>query len=250
MFEGFYLLQRVELILLIFLRRCSKTPGDSKAEKMEEDDKLPESHLLTSAEPDSASCCAAGEGQARTWWRTDVAERAADSGSSPRSPSGRSRWDFAAIPFPDLGSTGRPICAGPPDPSLLPRDVTPGVCDVASWMRRINLRKVKMSAEEEQREERRRRQRDVNKDMEVKPSERRSKAEKFTGFNSRVFQVQRCRNWAEYHELLARRQAKRQGRPDHLWNGEVKPLHDPTQPITTGEAMPNPRLLIPKPFKN
>lgn len=201
--------------------RCSKTPGDSQAEKMEEDvdDKLPESHLLTPAEPPephTASCCAVGEGQARTWWRTDVPECEVDSRSSPRSLSGRSRWDFAAVPFPDLGSAGRPGCLGPPDPTLLPRDVTPGVCDVASWLRKINLRKVKTSAKEEQREERRRRrQRDVNKDMEV----------------------QRCRNWAEYHELLARRQAKRQGRPDHLWNREVKPLHDPTQPISTAELL-------------
>lgn len=47
--------------------------------------------------------------------------------------------------------------------------------------------------------------------------------------------VRRCRNWAEYQELMARRKGKREGRPAHLWNREVTPLHDPTQPIATGE---------------
>ncbi|KAM4716531.1 tRNA-splicing endonuclease subunit Sen54 [Anableps anableps] len=195
----------------------SKTAGESQAEKMEEDDKRSESLPKTSAEPpepQTASSSAAGEGRGRTWWMTDVPEQEADKRRAPGSPSGRSRWDFGAILFPDLGSASRPSSVAPPDPSLLPRDVTPGVCDIAPWMRRINLRKVKMSAKEEQREKRSRRQ-DVNKDREV----------------------QRCRNWAEYHELLAQRQAKRQGRPAHLWNSEVKPLHDPTQPISTAELL-------------
>ncbi|XP_047214279.1 tRNA-splicing endonuclease subunit Sen54-like isoform X1 [Girardinichthys multiradiatus] len=198
---------------------CShtKTPGESLAEKMEDDDKLPESHLMTSAEPpepQTASPHSAAKGQARTWWMMDAPELEADKRSSPGSPSGRLRWNFSTIPFPDLGSTSRPRCMVPVDTSLLPRDVTVGVCDLDSWMRKINLRKVKMSVKEQQREKHRRRW-DVNKDREV----------------------QRCRNWAEYHELLARRQAKRQGRPAHLWNREVKPLHDPTQPISTAELL-------------
>lgn len=47
--------------------------------------------------------------------------------------------------------------------------------------------------------------------------------------------VRQCRNWAEYRDLLARREGKRKGQPAHLWNREVTPLHDPTQPISTGE---------------
>uniref|UniRef100_A0A3B5MX42 tRNA-splicing endonuclease subunit Sen54 N-terminal domain-containing protein n=1 Tax=Xiphophorus couchianus TaxID=32473 RepID=A0A3B5MX42_9TELE len=189
-----------------------KTAAASQAEEMEEEDKLPESHLVASAAPQTSSSGAAGEVQARTWWPAEVPERQAGQRSAP----GSQRWDFSSICFPDLGSAGR---LAPLDASLLPGGVTPGVCDVAPWMRRINLRKVKMSPKEEERE-RRQRRRDVNKDKEV----------------------QRCRNWAEYHKLLERRQAKRQGRPAHLWSGEVQPLHDPTRPISTGEFRPDPRI--------
>uniref|UniRef100_A0A4W6DV26 TSEN54 tRNA splicing endonuclease subunit n=1 Tax=Lates calcarifer TaxID=8187 RepID=A0A4W6DV26_LATCA len=90
-----------------------------------------------------------------------------------------------------------------------------GVCDVAPWRERINLRKLKMSAKEQREEDKRRRRRDVNKDKEV----------------------QRCRNWAEYQELLRRRQGRREGRPAHLWNREVTPLHDPTQPVPTDQLL-------------
>ena len=50
-----------------------------------------------------------------------------------------------------------------------------------------------------------------------------------------LLKVRRCRNWAEYRELLARREGRRKGRPAHLWNREVTPLHDPRQPIPTSE---------------
>ncbi|MEQ2201476.1 hypothetical protein XENOCAPTIV_012979 [Xenoophorus captivus] len=149
---------------------------------MEDDDKLPESHLMTSAEPperQTASPHSAAKGQARTWWMMDAPELEADKRSSPGSPSGRLRWNFSTIPFPDLGSTSRPRCMVPVDPSLLPRDVTVGVCDLDSWMRKINLRKVKMSVKEQQREKRRRRW-DVNKDREVKSPKGRNKAEAFS----------------------------------------------------------------------
>ncbi|MEQ2172968.1 hypothetical protein GOODEAATRI_026845, partial [Goodea atripinnis] len=159
-----------------------QTTGESLAEKMEGDDKLPESHLMTSAEPpepQTASPHCAAKGQARTWWMMDAPELEADKRSSPGSPSGRLRWNFSTIPFPDLGSTSRPRCMVPVDPSLLPRDVTVGVCDLDSWMRKINLRKVKMSVKEQQREKRRRRW-DVNKDREVKSPKGRNKAEAFS----------------------------------------------------------------------
>lgn len=52
-----------------------------------------------------------------------------------------------------------------PDPSLLPASLAVGVCDVAPWRRRINLREVKTSPKEQKREEQRR---GVNKDREVR----------------------------------------------------------------------------------
>lgn len=49
-------------------------------------------------------------------------------------------------------------------------------------------------------------------------------------------QVQQCRNWADYRELLAGRERRHQGRLEHLWNREVTPLHDPRHPIPHGET--------------
>ncbi|XP_037544612.1 tRNA-splicing endonuclease subunit Sen54 [Nematolebias whitei] len=206
---------------------CSltQTRAQSPAEKTAEDDKLPESQLMASTEPpETQSACTSSTDEKRvgTWWMTDDPERESEErsdlcGSSAR----RSRWDFSAIPFPDLGSRDcDPGCLAPPDPSVLPGDLAVGVCDVAAWKDKINLRQVKMSAKEQRRERTRGRQRwDVNKAKEVR----------------------RCRNWTEYHELLARRQARRQaqrrGRPAHLWNREVEPLHDPTRPVPTAELL-------------
>ncbi|XP_017274827.1 tRNA-splicing endonuclease subunit Sen54 [Kryptolebias marmoratus] len=210
-------------------RSHTQTRAESPAEKMEEDNNLPESQLTTSTEPPEtrsassstadggrvrtqpASSSSADAGWVRTWWMRDAPERDSEKTSDLCSSAGRSRWDFSAIPFPDLGSRDRsPGLMAAPDPSALPGDLAVGVCDVAAWRHKINLRQVKMSAKEQGR-----RRWDVNKDREVR----------------------RCRNWAEYHELLARRQAKRHGRPAHLWNREVKPLHDPTQPSPTAELL-------------
>ncbi|XP_076609609.1 tRNA-splicing endonuclease subunit Sen54 isoform X2 [Chaetodon auriga] len=191
----------------------------STADRMEEDEKKPpESHQTSSpgasvTQTAAAASAAEGGGRGRAWWLTDVPRDQSDG----QLASGRSRWRFSSIPFPDLGSRESPSgCLLPPDPSLLPGSVAVGVCDVAPWRQRINLRKVKMSVKEQKREEdQRRRWRDINSDREV----------------------QRCRNWAEYRELLARREARRRGRPAHLWEGEVTPLHDPRQPIPTEELL-------------
>lgn len=134
-----------------------------------EEGEVAESDLPSSAEPQTSPPGPAGEG--RTWWVMDAPEE--DKRSPCASPSGRFRWNFSAISFPDLGS-GRPGSVAPPDPSLLPGGVKVGLCDVASWMQRINLRKVRMSAREEQME-RRRRRRDVNKDRQVKASRQAAK---------------------------------------------------------------------------
>ncbi|XP_070704006.1 tRNA-splicing endonuclease subunit Sen54 [Pempheris klunzingeri] len=193
---------------------------DPTAEKMEEsrcsheceeDKKLLQSDLTTS--PEAVATCSADKGGGRTWWMTDVPEDR----PHHQTLSVSSRWDFSSIPFPDLGSKEHlSSCMVPPDPSLLPGSLTVGVCEVHPWRERINLREVKMSSKEQKREkDKRRHWRDVNKDREVR----------------------RCRNWVEYQELLVQRRGKREGRPAHLWNSEVAPLHDPRRPIPTGELL-------------
>ncbi|XP_074511898.1 tRNA-splicing endonuclease subunit Sen54 [Sebastes fasciatus] len=182
----------------------------------EDDKKLAESHLVMSPETSGTQTPTAGsaeEGKGRSWWMTDVPGDLPDH----QPASGTSRWDFSSIPFPDLGSRERlSSCLASPDPSLLPGAFAAGVCDVAPWRQRINVREVKMSSKEQNREDdKRKRRRDVNKDREVR----------------------RCRNWTEYRKLLARRQARGKGRPAHLWNREVNPLHDPRHLIPTGELL-------------
>ncbi|KAM9346280.1 tRNA-splicing endonuclease subunit Sen54 [Symphorus nematophorus] len=184
---------------------------DECVHEVEEDKKLPESHLTSSPGPSGTQSVAATSAGGRTWWMTDVLGDQTDH----QSTSGHSRWHFSSIAFPDLGSRdGMTNCMSPPDPSLLPGSLAVGVCDIGPWRERINLVKVKMSAKEREKEKRRHRW-DINRDREVR----------------------QCRNWAEYKELLARRQEKRKGRPAHLWNREVAPLHDPTQPISTVELL-------------
>nr|XP_046272033.1 tRNA-splicing endonuclease subunit Sen54 isoform X2 [Scatophagus argus] len=189
----------------------TEDPEVSTADRMEEDEEdknHPESHLASSPAASSGD-----EGGGRTWWRTDVP----GVGPDHRPASSCSGWRFGSIPFPDLGSRDSlSSCLLPPDPSLLPGSLAVGVCDVDTWKQRINLRKVKMSSKEQRREEdENRRRRDINRDREVR----------------------QCRNWAEYRELLARREGKRKGRPAHLWNREVTPLHDPRQAIPTEELL-------------
>ncbi|XP_068581857.1 tRNA-splicing endonuclease subunit Sen54 [Cebidichthys violaceus] len=188
----------------------------------EEDEKLPESHLATPPETSgtqNAAASSAGAAGGRTWWMMDVLGDRCSRGPIGRQPASgsSSHRDFSSILFPDLGSREHlPSCLASPDPSLLPGSLAVGVCDVSLWRRRINLREVKVSRKEQEREEARRKRRwDVNKDR----------------------QVRRCRNWAEYRELLARRRGRREGRPAHLWNREVTPLHDPRQPIPTGQLL-------------
>ncbi|KAM3863985.1 LOW QUALITY PROTEIN: tRNA-splicing endonuclease subunit Sen54 [Diretmus argenteus] len=126
------------------------------------------------------------------------------------------RWDFRSIPFPDLGSReGKPRELASPDPSLLPGALAVGCCNIEPWLRRLNLRKEKLSSGKGRRE-RDRMGWDVNKDKEVR----------------------RCRNWTEYLELQARRRRGRpSNRPAHLWEREVTPLHDPRQHTSTEELL-------------
>lgn len=136
--------------------------------KGEEEEKRPESHLTMSPETSStqtATASSAHKGGGRTWWMTDVLRDRPDQ----RPASRTSRWDFSSIPFPDLGSQKcLSSCLASPDPSLLPGSLAVGVCDIALWTRKINLREVKMSSKEQKREEDKRRRRwDVNKDREV-----------------------------------------------------------------------------------
>lgn len=148
-------------------------------------------------------------GGARTWWRPDLPGDSEPGGP----PAGSSRWNFSSISFPDLGSPGR---LAPPDPALLPGSLTVPACDVALWRQKVNLSEVKMSSKERRREEDEHRVRpDVNTDREVR----------------------QCRNWTEYHELLARRRGQRADRPAHLWNQEVTPLHDPAEAVSTAALL-------------
>lgn len=115
--------------------------------------------------PGTSGSQTAAEGRGRTWWMADDSVAQSDH----RPASGRSRWQFSSIPFPDLGSTDSPSsCLFPPDPSLLPGAVAVGVCDIAPWRQRINLRDVKMSPKDRKREEDKDRRRwDINRDREV-----------------------------------------------------------------------------------
>lgn len=137
---------------------------------------------------------------------------------APSHPSGRPRWDFSSISFPDLGSTRSFFSSlSSPDPSLLPGALAVGPCSVTPWLQRLNLRQIRMSHGERERERKRDRyRRDVNKDREVR----------------------RCQNWAEYHRLLTRRSGgSYRDRPAHLWEGRVTPLHDPRHHASTGELL-------------
>ncbi|CAJ1075575.1 tRNA-splicing endonuclease subunit Sen54 [Xyrichtys novacula] len=185
--------------------KCSHEEDESK--------KLPDSDLKTCSETSDTQTGPADSGGGRTWWMADIS----GDQSEHQPASGSPRWHFSSISFPDLGSSERhPSCLFPPDPSLLPGSLAVGVCDITPWRSRINLRQVKMSAKEQKREmDRGRRRWDINRDKEVR----------------------RCRNWAEYHKLQARREGRRKGQPEHLWNREVTPLHDPSQPIPTAELL-------------
>ncbi|KAJ0058272.1 hypothetical protein NL108_012525, partial [Boleophthalmus pectinirostris] len=149
-----------------------------------------------------------------SWWTPGKT-----SGSS--STSGSREWDFSSINFPDVGSAlrSRPddvVSLAAPDPSLLPGALSVGPCDVTRWRRRINLKEVYMSPKDRQREEEANRQwMDVNRDPEVR----------------------RCRSWSEYRALLARRGSDARGRPGHLWDRDVTPLHDPRQIIPHEELL-------------
>ncbi|XP_020502930.2 tRNA-splicing endonuclease subunit Sen54 isoform X1 [Labrus bergylta] len=203
----------------------TETKEDSSADRMEEDKsrheenedkKCRKSDMMTSpATPETQTAAqspAEKDKGGRTWWMMDAREDQSDH----QPASGSSRWHFGSISFPDLGSSERrPSCLAPPDPSLLPGSLAVGVCDVAPWRGRINLRKVK-----EQRREERRHRWNINNDREVR----------------------RCRNWAEYRELQARRQEKRKGGPAHLWNREVTPLHNPREQIPTADLLEKIRM--------
>ncbi|XP_061568353.1 tRNA-splicing endonuclease subunit Sen54 [Cololabis saira] len=207
-------------------RSASPAPACSRAETEEEstaemlEEGREESRLTTPEGPGGSGgpggrAASADEGSGRAWWATS--DPAWGSEKPPPHSSSSPRWDFSSILFPDLGpgaGAGGSRCMAPPPPSLLPAGLSVGVCDVAAWMEKINLRKLKTSGREREREEQRDRK---------------------LWNNNR--EVRRCRTWAEYEELLARRQARQRGRPVHLWNREVKPLHDPTEPVHTAELL-------------
>uniref|UniRef100_A0A8C6S8T9 TSEN54 tRNA splicing endonuclease subunit n=1 Tax=Neogobius melanostomus TaxID=47308 RepID=A0A8C6S8T9_9GOBI len=153
----------------------------------------------------------------KEWWSpadvSTITESSSTTGSCP--------WDFSSIHFPDVGSVLRfhskdAASLTPPDPSLLPGAVTVGPCDIALWRRRVNLKEIRMSHSDQRKEdEKYRRKQDINKDPEVR----------------------RCRTWSEYRQLMTKRRSDVGGRPAHLWDREVKPLHDPAQAIPHEELL-------------
>ncbi|XP_054616617.1 tRNA-splicing endonuclease subunit Sen54 isoform X2 [Dunckerocampus dactyliophorus] len=201
-------------------RKRSDSPSDSPSRshtesqdvspvKRAEGEKHPESQLTASQINSGGQSALPDQSGGRPWWLTDPLG-AAGREANKHTCHGSSRWDDS-IKFPDLGSLQLSSSfLASPDPSLLPGALTVGGCDVRPWTRRINQREVKESARDE-----RGRRWDVNGDEKVR----------------------QCRNWVEYQQLLARRQGQRTGRPAHLWKKEVAPLHDPTQPISTGELL-------------
>ncbi|XP_036445999.1 tRNA-splicing endonuclease subunit Sen54 isoform X2 [Colossoma macropomum] len=142
----------------------------------------------------------------RNWW-TDTSCQAQH--TSGQHTSARP-WDFRCILFPDLGSSraGHARLAAP-DPKLLPGALQVGECEVAPWLRKLNLKAERLSRRERERQrERDRYHRDINDDREVR----------------------HCRNWAEYLELMEKRRSQRcRERPAHLWEQDVIPLTQPGQ---------------------
>ncbi|XP_004071153.2 tRNA-splicing endonuclease subunit Sen54 [Oryzias latipes] len=202
-------------------RRRSSSPPQTCSGALAQQEKMEAGQCSSGRQPtpaeekDPRSPAGGGEDGGQAWWLSE--ERTGQRRTHSSAPS---RWDFSGLAFPDLGS-GEGLVA-PPDPALLPGGLSVGVCDVASWRQKVNLRRVKVSEKEQRREE-----------VQGRRMQQWSR------------EVQRCRNWAEYQELLERRGAGHPGQPAHLWSGEVTPLHDPTHPITTAELLEKLRVLQP-----
>lgn len=144
----------------------------------------------------------------RNWW-TEASSQAQITSGHPAAP----RWDFSHISFPDLGSSKASHARlEAPDSKLLPGGLQVAECEVAPWLRKLNLRESRMSRRERERQrERDRYHRNINDDREVR----------------------RCRNWAEYLELMDKRKSRRRKeRPAHLWDQDVTPLTEPGQCAT------------------
>uniref|UniRef100_A0A3P8X320 TSEN54 tRNA splicing endonuclease subunit n=1 Tax=Cynoglossus semilaevis TaxID=244447 RepID=A0A3P8X320_CYNSE len=193
------------------------TTDTMSADEHMKDESVDESVAMTSSEStadESSTTDSAVMVEPRKWWTSDIIE---DKGSNHRNCS-RSGWDFSSILFPDLGSKENLSGSlASPDPSLLPGALAVGVCDVASWRSKINQRKVKGSPEH--------RRRGVDNQRQ--------------GWHGKKDEeVQSCKNWTEFNDLMARHQHRRQDeQAEHLWNREVTPLHDPSQPLPTRELL-------------
>ncbi|KAL6476290.1 hypothetical protein MHYP_G00147890 [Metynnis hypsauchen] len=138
----------------------------------------------------------------RNWWTIASSQVQRTSGQRTSARP----WDFSCILFPDLGSSraGHARLAAP-DPKLLPGALQVGECEVTPWLRKLNLKAERLSQRKWKRD---RYHWDINNDREVR----------------------RCRNWAEYLELMEKRRSHRfKERPAHLWEQDVIPLTQPGQ---------------------
>lgn len=176
-----------------------KTTSEAHSDELAEISKLPASPY-----PPPQGSVESADAPDRTWWIKEDVQR-----KTQKSQSVAHHWDFSSISFPDLGSRRRSECLASPHRNLLPENVDVGECDVSRWLGRLNMKQEKLSRRDRERQrERDRYRRDINSDREVR----------------------RCRNWAEYSELMEeRRRRRRKHRPEHLWERDLTPLTQPGQ---------------------
>ncbi|XP_062976363.1 tRNA-splicing endonuclease subunit Sen54 [Elgaria multicarinata webbii] len=139
--------------------------------------------------------------------------------TSPEGPDDvcRSRWDFTAIAFPNMGADCLQTLLPEPDKRLLPENITVREADATRWRRKLNQKHERLTRKErEQLKWESRYKSSVNEDKEVR----------------------RCSTWRAYKALLEeRRQWKERTCPSHLWEQAVTPLVKPDQGLSTADIL-------------
>ncbi|NXC46451.1 SEN54 endonuclease, partial [Penelope pileata] len=135
------------------------------------------------------------------------------------------RWDFTTIILPNVAPDQPCIHLPSPDSGLLPENVPGREVDAASWCRRINQKREKLSRKEREQWERESRYKSsVNADREVRW----------------------CSNWQEYKALVKERSQQRVWRrPPHLWNQAVTPLLRPEEATSSAAILQQISVLQP-----
>ncbi|XP_031454472.1 tRNA-splicing endonuclease subunit Sen54 isoform X2 [Phasianus colchicus] len=119
------------------------------------------------------------------------------------------RWDFTMIFLPNVAPDEPCVHLPSPDNKLLPENVLGREVDAASWCRRINQKKEKLSQKER---------------------EQQAKDSKYKSSINSDREVRCCINWQEYKALLRWRSQQRVWRqPPHMWGQAVTPLLQPEE---------------------